>query len=145
MKSSALQGSDGFESAENANGSVETSRVGDRVDVRAGANGGKLGLRSLPSRKGVAGRVFADGETSLAAKLLDELAATAVGFGEDDSGRDRRQDFGDISKRVEFSRQSDLINFKVQAGGGSNPYREDTSRGFCRGPQTTAGSMGPSR
>src|SRR5436190_779765 len=97
--------------------------------MRAGADRGKLGLRSFPSSESIADRIFANGEFGLAAELLDELAAAHVGFGEDDSGRDRRGSIRNISQRVEFGRQSELIDLK-QAGAGSNPYREDISRVF---------------
>ena len=59
LKPKLLQNANRFKAAQHAHAAVIEPGVGNRVDVRAGADGRKLRLAALPARKGVADRVFA--------------------------------------------------------------------------------------
>ena len=59
LKPSCLQHANRLKAAEHAHASVIQPRVGNGVDMRAGTNRRKLGVASLPARKGVADCVFA--------------------------------------------------------------------------------------
>ena len=90
LETRALQGADGFQSAQHADGAVvaaarwEWRRYASRCRLR------RARIRAGPAREGVADRVFAELQAGLAAKILHKIARAQVRFGEDharDSGR----------------------------------------------------------
>ena len=102
MEAGALQGANGFKSAENADGSVVGAGVGNGVDVGAGGDGREVRLGAMPASEGVADGVFGDGEPGFFAKVLDVFAGAQVGLIEDHARDDRRLVLRDERKRGEF-------------------------------------------
>ena len=72
-----LQNANGLEAAEHADASVVQAGVGNGVDVRAGADGRKVGFGAVPARKGVADGVFAHLKPGIVAQALDVGTARA--------------------------------------------------------------------
>uniref|UniRef100_E6QLC0 Uncharacterized protein n=1 Tax=mine drainage metagenome TaxID=410659 RepID=E6QLC0_9ZZZZ len=90
LEASLLERANGFERAEDADRAVEGSGVGNGVNVRAGGDGGKVGLCALPASEGVANGVVAEGESGVCAEQLDKGARAKISLGEDDAGDDGR-------------------------------------------------------
>ena len=82
----ALEGADGFEAAEHADGAVVHAGVGDGVDVRAGGDGGEIGLGAGPAEEGVADGVFTDVEAFVLGEFAQPGARAEVVGREDDAG-----------------------------------------------------------
>ena len=102
MKAGALQGTNRFKAAQYANRSVVHSGVGNRVDVRAGSDGRKIGLAAVPSRERIANGVFLNCEPGVFTERLYIGAGAQVSLAEDDARDHRRLRFRDLRERLQF-------------------------------------------
>ena len=119
-QAAALEGADGFEAAENADGAVVHAGVGDGVDVRAGGDGGQIGLGADPAEEGVADSVFADDEAFGFGEALEPCAGAEIVGREDDAGDGGafggRLDGGEGGERVELVDQARGVDLNLRCG-----------------------------
>ena len=110
VKSNLLQRANRFKSAENADHAIIFAGVRNRVDMRAGADGGSIRIGSLPANENVADAIVAHGETCRFAALFQPGAGPQIGFGKNDASDNRRLGFGNGSKLFDFGGQAILID-----------------------------------
>ena len=77
LESKLLEDANGFEPSEHANAAIVEAGVGNRIDVRAGADGREVRLSALPAREGVADGVFRNGEAGISAQDFQHRRARA--------------------------------------------------------------------
>jgi hypothetical protein len=106
----ALQGTNGFEGAQNAYRAVIFSGIGDGVNMGASANRGGGGIASLPADERVADGIGADGQPGFLAFSGKPGASTEISGRKNDTGDDGRLGFGDLREFVDFRLQTALID-----------------------------------
>ena len=110
-QAAALEGADGFEAAEHADGAVVHAGVGDGVDVRAGGDGGKIGLGADPAEEGIAHGVFTDDEALGRSERFEPGAGAEIVGGEDDAG-----DGGALGRWLDGGEGGEGFEFVEEAG-----------------------------
>ncbi len=124
LEAGLLERAHGFEAAEHADGAVVHAGVGDGVGVRAGADGGEVGVGALPADEGVADGIFADGESGFGGEGLEPGAGFEVAWREDDAGDGLgglgergvlgRRAVGDAGEVVELAEEAGLVDDGVE-------------------------------
>ena len=116
-----LQNANRFKAAEHADAAVVEARVGDRVNVRAGADGRERWIGTFPARKGIAHGVFANFEPCGLAKAFHISACAQIGLAEDHARHYRRIRFRDLPQSQELSDQAVDRKFGARGCHSSSP------------------------
>ena len=125
-QAAALEGADGLEAAEDADGAVVHAGVGDGVDVGAGGDGGEIGLGADPAKEGVADGVFADGEACVLGEPLEPGAGAEIVGREDDAG-----DGGARGERLDGGEGGEGLSSASRRAASTAIARRTGCGGFC--------------
>ena len=99
-EAAVLEGADGFEAAEDADGAVVHAGVGDGVDMGAGGDRGEIRFGAEPADEEVADGVLADLEVFRGGEFFEPCACTEVVGREDDAGDGGASPTGSTSVKV---------------------------------------------
>ena len=107
-ESASLQCTYGFESSQHSHDAVVFSRVGDGVDMRAGANRRRCRIGTRPASEGVADRILSNREPGFLTTRRQPCSRLEIGGSKNNSGDGGSFRIGNCSERFDLREQPRL-------------------------------------